>query len=317
MGTIPFVVAAATLHGIMSVVRSAGNQSMLEKAYEMEPGPPPPNAEDYVASCQDEWVRLLASAPEEREVQTFLEKNPILLPGAWTPGTKSGHYPLHCAAISQPVLPGLKAKVPDFMWVSQHSLTWYPTLIEIEKPSKRIFTAKGIPSAEFTQARNQLAEWRTWFSKPENVQQLIASYGISDSFRFGRQMQLHMILVYGRREEFQGSAQLSEQRGSLLTGADEELMSFDRLAPDKDLFQAITVRATGNGRYQAIQIPPLFCLGPRLADRLLAIDGIQDALERDPLIEDARRKFLITRIRYWYDWVKNGKHGVIGSGDTE
>lgn len=288
-----------------------------ERTYEIQPAPPAPEVEDYVNVSSEEWQQLLVSCPKEEAVQSFLERNPMFLPGAWTPGIRSGHYPLHCAAISQPLLPGLRAKKPDFMWVSAHSLTWYPTLIEIERPSKRVFRSKGIPSAEFTQARNQLAEWRTWFSKPENVQQFIASYGIPESFRLGRRMELHMILVYGRRDEVQQSPELSELRASLMTAEDEELMSFDRLSPDTSLADSITVRATGCGGYEAIHVPPLFRLGPRLADRLLAIKGIQSALTATPLISHTRREFLISRVGYWEDWARNGKHGTIHSRDEE
>ena len=289
---------------------------MLDKKYEIKCGPLPPNTGDYIKKCQQEWSRLLDSFPDERAVQLFLEQNPILLPGAWTPGTKSGHYPLRCAVISQPKLPGLKSKIPDFMWISSHSLMWYPALIEIEKPSKRIFKSNGAPSAEFTQARNQLAEWRTWFSKPENVQNFITSYGIPDNFRLGRQMQLHLILVYGRREEFQNSPELAEKRGSLLTGTDEELMSFDRLSPDRDLDQAITIHATGSGQYKAVHVPPTFCLGPKLADRLEVIRDIENALKKTPMISDKRRKFLISRIPYWQTWARNGK-STYCPGDLE
>ena len=161
---------------------------------------------------------------------------------------------------------------------------WYPTLIEIEKPTKRIFTSKAVPTSEFTQARNQLAEWRTWFSRPENVQVFIASYGINERFRLGRQMELHMVLIYGRREEFENSARLSEQRGSLLTGTDEELMSFDRLRCDPGLDEAITVRVKEPGRYEALSVSPLLRLQPGMADRLLVIDGIDEALENTPLL---------------------------------
>ena len=203
------------------------------------------------------------------------------------------------------------------MWLSKHSLMWYPILIEIERPSKQIFTSKGIPSAAFTQARDQLAQWRTWFSKPENVQKFIADYGIPDNFTSGRQMKLHMILVYGRRSEFQDSLQLSEQRGSLLVGDDEELMSFDRLSPDAGLDEAMTIRATGSGKYDAIYVPPSFQLGPRLADRLLAINGVDRALRKTPLISGKRRKFLTSRIPYWQDWASNGKLGIVHLADQE
>jgi len=35
-----------------------------------------------------------------------------------------------------------------------------------------------------------------------------------------------------------------------MTGADEELMSFDRLTPDTELRDAITIRAEGTGKYK-------------------------------------------------------------------
>lgn len=281
--------------------------TILDKKYEIKAGPPLPNVDEYIADCRKRWLKLLSSSPDEKKVQLFLEQHPMFLPGAWTPGSKSGHYPLHCAVVSQPKLPGLKSKIPDFMWIASHSLMWYPTLIEIERPSKQIFTLRGTPSAAFTQARNQLAEWRTWFSKPENVQTFIASYGIPDNLIRGRQMQLHMILIYGRRDECSKSLELAEKRGSLLTGADEELMSFDRLSPDRDLDQAITIRATGSGQYEAVHIPPTFSLGPKLADRLYLVNGIEDALKKSTLIGAKRQSFLISRIPYWQSWAKDGK----------
>ena len=290
---------------------------MLEKTYIIEKGPPPPSAENYRDEIQREWQDLLDTADEEAPIQAFLERNPMFLPGAWTPGTKSGHYPLHCAAISQPVLPGLKSKKPDFMWISKHSQAWYPTLIEIEKPSKNLFGANGKPTSEFYQARNQLAEWRTWFSKPENVNLFNSEYGISSNFRIGRQMYLHMILIYGRRAEFENDPRLAEQRASLLPGNDEELMSFDRLRPDAELEEAITVKATGSGTYEALHVPPVFFLRPALATRLRRIQGIAEAVRNTPLISEARRAFLISRIPYWQDWATNRKAGVYDTGDRE
>lgn len=290
---------------------------MLTKTYETIPAPPPPPVDVYVSQAKEQWRTLLSSDPEETAIQSFLEQNPMFLPGALTPGTRSGHDPLHGAVITQPRLPGLATKIPDFMWIAKHSATWYPTLVEIEKPSKLLFNANGIPTAAFTQARNQLTEWRVWFSKPENVQQFIASYAIPDWFRLGRTMQLHMILVYGRRSEFEGIPQLSEKRSSLLHGSDEELISFDRLRPDHDLYQSLTIRMPSSGRYTAVSVPPLFKLSPHSAERLLAIDGIEDCLKSTPLVSEQRRNFLISRIPYWRNWAKSGSRGVIHSGDEE
>jgi antiviral defense system Shedu protein SduA len=290
---------------------------MFQKTYEIKPAPPKPDVQTYIETSRAEWAKILAHSPDERTIQEFLERNPMFLPGARTPSVKSGHYPLHCAAISQPRLPGLRTKVPDFMWISKHSLVWYPTLVEIEKPSKKLFTKRGLPRADFTQARNQLAEWRVWFAKPENIQKFIVSYGIDDHFRLGRRMQLHMVLVYGRRKEFEESRALAHLRSSQMVGPDEELISFDRLAPDPELPDAITVRATNDGEFEAVAIPPLFEHTPGLSDRLISINGVEVALKKTPLISEERRNFLISRVPYWKNWAKNGPRGVINSADRE
>ncbi|MBT3191179.1 MAG: DUF4263 domain-containing protein [Verrucomicrobia bacterium] len=289
----------------------------LERTYVISRGPAPPSANDYSDYANSQWQSLLNKSPAESEVQAFLEHNPAYLPGAWTPGTKSGHYPLHCAVIAQPLLPGLRSKRPDFMWIAMHSLEWYPTLIEIEAPSKRLFTRSGTPRADFTQARNQLAEWRTWFADPSNVQVFTESYGIPYAIRSARQMRLHMVLVYGRRDEFDNDPRLAKQRASLMTGADEELMSYDRLAVDRELGNAITVRADGNGRYKTVAVPPLFHLGPNLAERLLSIDDLDAALRETPLMSEERRAFLLSRLPYWRSWAQGGARGIVNTGDWE
>jgi hypothetical protein len=127
------------------------------------------------------------------------------------------------------------------MWIASHSASWFPTVIEIERPGKKVFTQSNTPSAEFTQARHQLTQWRTWFDSSANVQQFIESYGIPSELLATRTRHLHMMLIYGRREEFEGDPERSKQRSSLLPGTDEELMSFDRLSADADLEAAITV----------------------------------------------------------------------------
>ena len=123
-------------------------------------GPERPSFVGYTTRVMGEFASLLSGEPTEKEVQEFLDRHPALVPGAFTPSGSSGHYPLHCALITQPLLPGFHARVPDFMWIATHSGTWYPTLIEIESPTKKLFTSGGLPTAEFTAASTQLAQWR-------------------------------------------------------------------------------------------------------------------------------------------------------------
>ncbi len=126
--------------------------------YKLELGPPHTPVDQYAEESDELYRKLLASDPTEPKVQRFLERHQWLVPGHSTPGTPSGHFPLHCSLISQPKLPGQDLRIPDFMWVATHSEAWYPTLIEIERPGKKIFNKDGTPTSDFTKARNQLAQ---------------------------------------------------------------------------------------------------------------------------------------------------------------
>ena len=240
--------------------------SMLSVTYELESGPPPTPVDEYADSTNRQYNALLSNGPSEVEVQKFLEKHPWLVPGPLTPSGGSGHYPLHCSLITQPKLPGPVLYIPDFMWIAKHSGAWFPTLIEIESPGKRLFNQDGTPSAQFSKSRNQLERWRSWFNKPGNINSFLEYYGIPHSIS-NLTRRLHMILIYGRRSEFENKPKLSSQRGSLLPGQDEELMSFDRLSVNTSMEEAITVKAIGSGKYQAVWIPPTFTTGPNLAEK--------------------------------------------------
>ncbi|MBU8920268.1 MAG: DUF4263 domain-containing protein [Bacteroidales bacterium] len=285
---------------------------MLDKSYKIEIGPKPISMEDYSTSAQSAFKLLLDSGPEEDSVQKFLEKNPAMVPGAFPPGAAGGHSPWHCAVVSQPVLPGLNSKIPDFMWIASNSQVWYPVLVEIEAPTKLLYKGKGVPRAEFTQAKNQLSEWRTWFSDQENVQVFAREYGLPDTFIRYRQMKLHMILVYGRREEFKGNTKLEKHRASIVPQPDEELVSFDRLRVDRNLTDVITVKAKGAGTYEAKHVSPTFTTGPKFPNRFKYINGFESALGNSEIADD-RRVFLLDRIRYWREWVnREGTQSVRG-----
>ena len=288
--------------------------------YELQNGPEHIPVEEYAEWCIANFRELLSSDPYECEVQDFLEQHPWLVPGHSTPGSPSGHFPLHSSLIAQPKLPGQLTRFPDFMWIATHSGAWYPTLIEIERPSCNIYNKDGTPSQHFSKARNQLNQWRSWFNSEANVAQFKEMYGIPD-FMLGRRMILHMILIYGRRSELDNSPELARQRGSLLSGDDEELVSFDRLLDhrhiDTTMKDAITIRATGNGRYRAKYVPPVLGLVPNLTQRLFVIDGLEEAIEANPRISKDRKAFLKQRIPYWKEWAKSSGGNMTRGGDRE
>lgn len=285
--------------------------------YRIEPGPPAVPFDLYARQVLSEWQALLEQTPDEPTTQRFLEQHPALVPGSLSPGGATCGSHVSSLLFSQPTLPGLDARQPDFMWLTSTSDTWYPVLIEIESPSKRLFRRDGVPTAEFTQARNQLNQWRSWFSVPANQLKFQHDYAVPEYWTYRRSMSLHMILVYGRRREFYQNPSLTRQRGSLLAGSDEELMSFDRLAPDHYLHDAITVRATGNGRYQALSIPPTFKLGPSHPERLAFVDGINEAIDSTDGWSAERRSFVKSRIPYWQSWSTIEDQGWIDVGEEE
>lgn len=287
-----------------------------DRTYEQKRGPKVPSWTAYAERIKREYKALLATDPDEKSVQAYLEQNPSMVPGSRTPGGSTGHWPLHLALIARPPLHGFNGRVPDFMWLSKHSGNWFPAMVEIERPGKLIFTAGGIPRAEFTQARNQLRQWQTWLNEPTNQLSFMDNYGIDSRDRQHLQMGRHFILVYGRRSEFETKPQLSKERGGLLSG-NEELMSFDRLAPEPLVKEAITVEPMGNGQFKVIWVPENFGLCPAKAGFLPAYVGLEKAIEQNPNISKDRCEFLKERIEYWSDWVKSGKGGVIGGDFME
>jgi hypothetical protein len=130
-------------------------------------------------------------------------------------------------------------------------------------------------------------------------------------------MRLHLILVYGRRREFDSNPELSKQRGSLLNGPDEDLMSFDRLVADPLLANALTVRACGLCRYSALTVPPTLRTGPSRAERLLIVEGLNQAIDDSNEIPAERRTFLKSRIAHWRSWTESRPIGWIDAVDME
>ncbi|WP_261342730.1 DUF4263 domain-containing protein [Aureliella helgolandensis] len=247
---------------------------------------------------------LLDSKPSESAVQDFLERHPSLVPGAWTPGTKSGHPPFCNVLITQPKLPGFEARIPDFLWISRHSGSMYAAMVEIERPSKTLFTSAPVPTAEFTQAYNQFAQWRIWFDWPANQQLFYDHYGITPKQLFSLDFDLHFILVFGRRSEFESKPKLSKLRGKLANGRNEELISFDRLSPDRWLDCAVTVTPAGGGRFTVKYVPETFTTSPHGAHDLLVLDGLEAAIDSNDDITPDRRAFLKQRVAYWCKWAK-------------
>jgi hypothetical protein len=286
----------------------------LLRTYQLAEGPAPEEFDRYAERATAEYQHLLASNPMEGKVQEFFEENPCFVPGATSPGS---HGPLHDALISQPILPGLRSRRPDFLWITKHSAKWFPMLIEIERPDKKVFRQDGVPTAEFTEARHQIAQWRAWFGAPENVQKFVAEYGVPDHYLRFCSMEPRYILIVGRRSEFSDDPEKSKLRSALMPAPDEELISYDRIVAARDRRDAITVRPKGTGRYEVRRVMPTMKLDAMLAGRLTLFDNLQECIRVDDRIPAGRRQFMLTRIPYWVEWARQGRRGIVGGDDGE
>lgn len=283
----------------------------MKPTYEMVQGPPAVPFDVYASTVHEAWRALLSSNPAEAAVQRFLEDHPALLPGSQGPEGSTSEWPFYNLLVTQPMLPGLDARQPDFLWFTTNSGKWFLVLVEIERPGLKVFRRDGVPTAHFTRARNQLNQWREWFHRPANQLKFQQDYGVPDFWPYRRVMELRLVLIYGRRSEFTNNPALSRQRATLLSGNDEELMSFDRLTLDPFRSDAVTARAVGDGRYKALKVPPTFTLGPLHAERLSYLDNLDAAIDSSQGWTSERRDFVKQRIPYWAQWATLDDKGWI------
>jgi len=269
--------------------------------------------DEFKSTLLLEWEHLLNNnSTEEKDFQKFLETNPCMIPGAHGLSLTSGHMPIYASVFSQPVLPGFKAKKPDFMWIATCSDELNPILIEIEDPKKKWFTKNGQPTAQFTQAYNQLTEWREWFASPTNFHIFIETYKINSTRAIGRQIVPHYVLIYSRRSEVEDK----KIKRSVNKKKDETIMTYDRLSPSFDQSNYLCIKIKGSN-FVAIAFPPTARNGPNIIEEWIDIDDIDSSIKSSSLLSEERKKFLLERLPYWKEWAKNRNKGLINARDWE
>lgn len=256
---------------------------------------------EYEAWLSAAWPEFLkdADSDDEEIFQHFLERHPCLVPGGEGTGDSFGghHGGWRNLLISQPQLPGVFRRHPDFMWLTKNSEDIIPVLIEIEAPSKRWLTARGDRSADLTHAEGQLADWKQMLDDPASRQQFADVYGFPQRWAMDFNLVPRFILIYGRRSEFDRHPHLNRKRRGvrdMAIGA----MTFDRLHPRPGLHDAVCVRIE-NLTPRVLAVPPTFRLGPGNAEMVARLQGLSDAIQSNELISEARRNFLLERIPYW------------------
>lgn len=108
--------------------------------------------EDLVARFRS----TLESATRESDLQLFLQEHPALLVQALSGG--HGRW----------VIPQLRLgahHVTDFMIAERNSLGFEWVAVELESPTRPMFTAGGDPSRYLVHALRQISDWRVWLSR--------------------------------------------------------------------------------------------------------------------------------------------------------
>lgn len=287
--------------------------SSFEKKYQLAfDAPGAIGFEEYAKSAKAEWDSLIGSGQEpESAFQDFLERNPCMLPIAGN----VNHRVVHGCCISQPRITSSQLnRVPDFMWIASTSLELIPVLIEIEKPSKNAFRlSDGVQSAQFSQAENQINEWKVLLDNGR--EEFYERYSIPSGFK-RLKFSPKYVLVYGRRSEYEGQELLIKKRANK-NQQDVEILSFDRLTPNYNLRHCPTAKLDASG-LKLLHVPPTFELGPMMADDLVGWLDFEVAVDRSRSIDQPRKTFLKERAKYWRSYATSEREkGVICASDWE
>lgn len=280
-----------------------------EKTYITEKGPPKMNWEEYRDIVVGEWATLLDDPDNQNKepvFHEFFERHPCMLP------IHRACYPY--AIISKPRLTDFTWLEPDFMGITENSVSVFVYLIEIEAPGKPWFTKNGVQHHKLTEAINQIKEWKTHFGDPLNQEQFKKHYFFND-FHRTLVFEPRYILIYGRREEATKDPRLVKKRAHLQNPPNEIFMTYDRLEPIHSLNDHLTVKIDQDG-YRAISVPPTIELSPIGADTLSKIRDKDLAVTNCRYLSEERIAFLARRFSYWDDWVNKtkGKFQLIGPG---
>jgi hypothetical protein len=264
------------------------------------PGPEAMSELEYQEAVAAEWARLLATAdPRDEPIfQRFLEQHPILLPGPY--GTTHGRYHgvLFNTVFTQPELPGFRAKRPDFLLFDQDSGRTFAVLIEIEAPGKKWATKKGTPTADLTRGIDQLRDWKMWFSEPGNVLAFRELYKLDPEQFDTRRLVQHYVLIYGRREEVTYIESFARKRHSYM-GADEFLMTYDRLEPNGSAHLTVNLDRSGvDTKLRLVSVTPTFRLERKNAEAFSMFSGREEAIQNQSLLSEERKQFLLERMKF-------------------
>jgi hypothetical protein len=189
----------------------------------LEPLPIHKNA-PYLRKLRAQYLALLErSSVSEQVVQDFLEKHSELIPVTWML-----NHGLHFdVMISKfPLDTSLKC---DLAYLTKSTAEWYLTLIELEHPSKPIFTEnRRVPtfSAGFNAALGQIASWKAFIEHHGGeVRDRLSPLLGSGRLRRNR-VRFKFVLICGRNAELKSNQDRIDRFGQL-NGEDFKVLTYD------------------------------------------------------------------------------------------
>lgn len=259
----------------------------------------------YADAVLSQWYDLLSCNPEESQVQQFLELHPAMIPGGSGDIGPGGHHGSQMSAVfRRPTLKGAgRSFEPDFMWVTRSSGLVTPILIEIEKPSKRWFLDNGRPTAHFRDAHDQLNDWRSWFSRDENLALFRSAFLFGD-LHADRPLEPQFVLIYGRQSEFELGGghshpyDLRHKRDSQRAEG-ETFMTFDSIRPRYDHANSVTVTMTAASGPRPFAFSPVYGTDAHTGADALTLGDPSEALERSVMMSPERKSYLARRWDHW------------------
>ena len=300
----------------MTNVQSPSDSQWVSIQPDSNPARPMPLPwEQYSDHALAEWYALLSREPEEHEVQSFLELHPSMVPGGSGDVGPGGHHGSDMGAVfRRPRLKGAgRTFEPDFMWITRSSGLITPILIEIEKPTKRWFRRDGRPTSDFTDAHDQLNDWRSWFAREGNKELFRESFLFLGEKYKDRPLEPQFVLIYGRESEFNfggghGNARELRFKRDQQRTKDEVFMTFDALRPRYDHSNSMTLTMTPQGP-AVYAFSPVYGTGTGIGEGALLLGDPKPALNRSVMMTDERRVYLAERWAHWQAFEEDKRNG--------
>lgn len=159
------------------------------------------------------YTDAINSVTREEDIQLFLSKHPEII------------YPEYIACYPKWKLG--EEYVTDFVFLIQGATGLEYVFVELEKPSKKIVTASGQFSAEFTQAKDQLNNWERWLTQNLNYAQQKLKGLFQPSYH----------LIFGRSNSLDENAR--QKLSVEFSGTRKTFSTYDDI---RDRFEAIEKR---------------------------------------------------------------------------